>query len=408
MAACGSSGEGGGQSGGGELSLWVRDSGATVATKMADAYNASHPGTTVKVTVIPAGQYLTKLGNAIAGGDAPDLAGTDFTYVAQLGSTGQLEDLTSRAQALPYFPNGLSQTHLRAGTVGDKIYGMPFSGEASILLYNKDLFKKAGLDPEKPPTTWAEMKQAATKVNALGNGVYGFYFSGQCAGCNTFTMLPLMWASGGDILNTDGTKATISGNTALKDTLQFYRDLWTSGLIDPSAKSDSGANWATAFQSGKIGMQALGAFGISALRAQHPDIDFGVGYLPGRDGDWSSYAGGDDITIPRGSKNVDKAWDFIQWSLDTPQQVSTLVANDIVPVRTDDAMKSYQEKDPRYVVSGNAEVKGRAPYSTKYQQLFNDPNGPFGAMVQSAVFDGDVDGAMEKAQAAFDAALAGR
>jgi multiple sugar transport system substrate-binding protein len=406
LTACGSSG--GSSSGSQQLSLWVRASDATVATKMAASYNAGHSGTTVKVTVIPDGQYFPKLGAAIAGGQAPDLAATDYTYVPKLGSTEQFEDLTERAKSLPFYPNGLSKAHLRAGTVGGKVYAMPFSGDASLLLYNKDLFKKAGLDPNKPPTTWKQIREYAAKINHLGKGVHGYYFAGQCGGCNTFTLLPFMWASGGDILNEDGTKATIAGNGALKGALELYRALWTDGVVDPSAKSDNGSSWATTFQSGKIGIQPLGAFGISGLRASHPEINFGVGYIPGMNGKWSSYAGGDDIAIPRGAKNVDKSWDFIQWSLQTVQQKSILAGNDVIPVRTDDAMKTYQQKDPRYVVAGNAEIQGRTTYSARSQSLFSDPSGPFNALVQTAVFGGDIDGAMKKAQADFDSVLSGK
>ena len=74
------------------------------------------------------------------------------------------------------------------------------SADGSVLIWNKKLFKQAGLDPEKGPTTWAEIEQDAEKVNALGNGVSGFYFSGACGGCNAFTFMPLVWASGGEIL----------------------------------------------------------------------------------------------------------------------------------------------------------------------------------------------------------------
>jgi len=387
--------------------MWVRDSGATVAKAMADGYNSFQDESTIKVTVIPAGQYLAKLGNAIAAGNPPDLATTDFTYVALLGSTNQFIDITDRAEALDFYPDGLSQTHLRAGTFEEKVYAMPFSGEASILVYNKDLFAEAGLDPETAPSTWDEIKDAAAKITALGDGKSGFYFAGQCAGCNTFTLLPLMWASGGDILNEDGTAATIEGNEALRGALTLYKEMWDAGSIDPSAQSDNGSNWTTLFMSGNVGMMSIGAFGISALRADYPDIDFGVGYLPGNEGDWSSYAGGDDIGIPQGAQNVEGAWDFIEWSLQTEQQVENLAKNDVVPVRTDDALTEYQALDPRYVVTGSAEAEGRAPYSTYYEGLFNDLNGPFGAMVQRAVFDGDVDGAMEQAQADFTKILEG-
>ena len=69
----------------------------------------------------------------------------------------------------------------------------------SALFYNKDLFTKAGLDPNKPPTSLAEIRTYADKITALGGGVTGYYLPGNCAGCNIFTVGPLMWASGATI-----------------------------------------------------------------------------------------------------------------------------------------------------------------------------------------------------------------
>lgn len=111
-----------------------------------------------------------------------------------------MTDISAKARALPFFSQ-LSPSHVRLSTYQSKIYALPFSAESSFLLYNKDLFKKAGLDPDKPPKTWAEIEQYAAKIRALGPGTYGFYFSGSCGGCNIFTFMPYTWASGGDIFN---------------------------------------------------------------------------------------------------------------------------------------------------------------------------------------------------------------
>src|SRR5262249_17551281 len=145
---------------------------------------------------------------------------------------------------------------------------------------------------------------------------YGFYFSGACGGCNIFTFMPYTWASGGDILNSDGTKATLSPNPVLKDALSFYQRMWAAGDIPKGSKSDDGTNFLNAFTTGKIGMVGSGAFAVGTLKSQFPKIDFGITPLPSKDGSGSSsFAGGDVIGIPSGSKNVDAAWEFINWCL---------------------------------------------------------------------------------------------
>ncbi|TJX06396.1 MAG: extracellular solute-binding protein, partial [Mesorhizobium sp.] len=81
-------------------------------------------------------------------------------YTPSFAAAGQLEDITDWAKSLPYFAS-LSPAHVKTGTYKDHIYGLPFSADASVLIWNKKLFKQAGLDPEKGPTNWAEIEADA-------------------------------------------------------------------------------------------------------------------------------------------------------------------------------------------------------------------------------------------------------
>ena len=85
---------------------------------------------------------------------------------------------------------------MAVSTYEGRLYGVPLYADVSALFYNKDLFRKAGLDPEKPPTSLAEIREYADKITALGGDVKGYFLPGSCAGCNIFTVAPLMWASG--------------------------------------------------------------------------------------------------------------------------------------------------------------------------------------------------------------------
>ena len=88
---------------------------------------------------------------------------------------------------------------MTVGTYDGRLYGVPLYADVSALFYNKDLFEKAGLDPTKPPTSLAELREYADKITALGGDVKGYFLPGSCAGCNIFTVGPLMWASGATI-----------------------------------------------------------------------------------------------------------------------------------------------------------------------------------------------------------------
>ncbi len=387
------------------VQFWSRDSAATLVQSLADAYNATHDNQ-VEVTLIPAAEYITKLGTAIAAGEPPDLLAIDLIYVPQFAAADQLTEISDLASQLPFFDT-LSPSHIRLATYEDGLYALPFNAEASVLLYNRDLFRQAGLDPEQPPTTWQEIYDDAVAISALGEDIDGFYFSGACAGCNAFTFLPLIWASGGDVLSEDGSEATLT-DPAVKAALEFYHQMWAEGLIPETSQTDTGAEFLSAIFSGNVAMLGSGAFSISTIKNEHPEIDFGITFLPGQEGGVSSFAGGDSIGIPSGSAHPQEAFDFIEWALSDEVQLEMYAATASLPVRTDLVQNKYFDEDPRLQTSAEAMAFGRTPYSLVYNQLFNDANGPWLAMIQQAVFDGEIDEAIAAAQEQFTEIIEGQ
>lgn len=379
-----------------KLSFLSRDPNRPQVEKLLAAWNESHPNIQIEATFVPPTEYVTKFGTMVAGGAAPDFVATDLIYVPQFAEAGQLADITDLAKSLPYFDK-LAPSHIRLSTYEDKIYGVPFNAEGSVLMWNKELFRQAGLDPEKPPTNWAEILDYARKITALGDGKYGFYFSGNCPGCNAFTFMPLIWASGGEVLSEDGKTATLD-DPKVKEALEFYRQMWEEGLIPPGSQTDVGTDFLNTFSSGTIGMQGLGAFAIAANKAGNPDLDFGVGFLPGKEGGTSSFAGGDVIAIPAGSKYVDEAFEFIKWLTSDEVQLEYYAKEGSLPLRTDLADNEYFKADPRLTTNTNAMAIGKTPYTVRYNELYNDPNGPWLAMLQKAVFEGQIDEAIQTAQ----------
>lgn len=379
------------------MSLWARDSEKSFIGMLATAFNTTHKDQ-VKVTVIPAANYVQKFGTAAAGGQAPDIASIDLVYAPYFASVGALADITDKTKALSYY-NDLSPAHRRLATYQDKVYAMPFTAEASVLYYNKTLFTKAGI--KTPPTSYAEIIADAAKVHALGAGYYGYIFSGACAGCNNFEFSPHVWASGGDILNADGTKAQFD-SSQVTDALTMYRTMWAAGDMPNLAKTDDGSGALTAFEGGKIGMIPLGAFAVASLKAAK--VDFGLTPLPGKTGGSSAFAGGDEIAIPSGSKHPDQAWEFLKWATDKQAQ-TVLAQQSIVPVRTDLLKTIYYPLDPRNKILGAAMSTGHTPYSVVENALLNDNNGPYIKMISQAVFTGDIHGAQQAGQKAAAAII---
>ena len=166
---------------------------------------------------------------------------------------GLFADISERIDQLPY-EDEINQGHLDAGTYEDKEYVLPFVLDLSVMFYNKDLYKEAGLDPEKGPTTLEEFKDHALAIQKLDKpDTYGTYFGGNCGGCNVFTWFPMMWASGEEVMNEDGTEANLASDAA-KQVYGTWNELNKAGAIAPGAKDETGATWVAAFQEGKVGV----------------------------------------------------------------------------------------------------------------------------------------------------------
>jgi multiple sugar transport system substrate-binding protein len=390
--ACGSGSSSSG-SDSGPITLWARDSQKGFINLLADAWNETHD-TKVKVTVVPAANFVQKFGTATASGSGPDVASIDLVFLPYFASTGMLEDITGLANKLPY-KDSLSPSHRKLATYQGRTYALPFTAEASVLFYNKGLFRKAGLDPDKPPKNYAEIISDAKKIRSLGGGTYGFAIAGQCGGCNVFEFTPHIWASGGDVLSPDGRKALFD-TREVTDALTFYRKLYTDGSMPEQSRTDNGTNQPALFQSGKVGMVPLGAFFVQTLK-KDSKVDFGITPLPGRNGGSSSFAGGDEIAVTKNAKNKTQAREFVKWA--TGEQAQTVLAkNSVVPVRTDLIDKIYAPLDPRYKALGKAMEQGRTPYSVVENSLFNDSNGPWVKMIDRAVFGGEISQAQSEGQ----------
>jgi raffinose/stachyose/melibiose transport system substrate-binding protein len=149
------------------LTVWDWKSGDPTTTAYYDKvkadFEAAHPGVTVKYVMQPHDQYYTLLGTAIAASKGPDVV------LVHGGSQAK-----ERIAALTKLDDKVADIKARvagwdefAGPDGS-VYAVPISIQGLAVYYNKDLYKKAGLDPEKTPKTWAELKEVCEKLKAAG------------------------------------------------------------------------------------------------------------------------------------------------------------------------------------------------------------------------------------------------
>lgn len=364
------------------ISMWTRSPTATFSQTLIDAYNAGHKNK-VKLTVIPADSYQQKVGSAAGAKQLPDVLATDVVYAPNYAAKGVFLDITARVDQLA-FKSTLAPAHMKTATHDGKVYGVPHDIDLSAIFYNKVLFTRAGLDPEKPPTTLEELYTAAKTINTLGGGTNGYFFGGACPGCMLFTTWPMIWGSGATVLNDAGTASTIN-NTTAASVYALYRKMFTEGLVPASAKNENGPTWTQAFQDGKIGIQPMGATALQAMK-ESADLKVGVAPIPGLTGGSSSFVGGDVLGISANSSHAAQAWDFISWTLSDSTQVDVIAKNHNITVRSDLADNTYAKQDPRLATFNKLAGTGQTPVSVNFGKTFNDPNGPWTAAVTEAVF----------------------
>lgn len=388
-----------GQAAAEDLNLWVRTSSGGVLQALADQFNASHDDKVV-ITQITAEQMVTKLGASIAAGAPPDGAVLDLIYLPTFAATDSLEDITDFIDGLPYASN-MSPSHVRLGTYNGRKYAVPTLPDASVIAYNKDLFAKAGLDPEKGPTTLKEVAEDAAKVRALGGDTYGFFFVAPSGSWQVYTFTPHVWAAGADILSEDGRTATID-TPELRAVLGLYNQMWKDGSIHPTSRSGNGSDAVAAFASGKVGVLMTGSYIVNLLTAQYPDVNFGIVPISGPDGGQSSFAGGDALTLMKGitpeKKAVAEA--FVDFYMQPAQQVF-ITKESGMPPRTDVADEAYAQFDPRNLIAYDILAKAKTPYTFASDELFVSRTGPWLNLLNRAIFDGDIDGAIKAGQAEF-------
>jgi multiple sugar transport system substrate-binding protein len=330
-------------------------------------YMDSHPNVTIQRTAIPFADLKQKLLQGAAAGQLPDIAVIDNPDHSAFAALGVLEDLTDRVQAWgqadKYFKGPWDST-----TYQGKNYGIPDNSNCLVLWYNT-----AFTDPAKvaPPTNWDELKSAA---KALTQGDrYGLAVSGVKSEEGTFQWLPFLWEAGADIptLNSDGGKAA----------LQLWADLVKNNTMSPGILGWTQQDVLAQFQNLKAAMMINGPWQIPTLKKDNPDLKWQVVTLP-KDKQGASILGGENMSIVKGGKNIDAAWELLTWTQTTDNLKAYLTQAGKLPSRQDLADDPTWTGDPvlKVFIEQLKVAKPRA-YGPKYPEISN----AIQEMIQAAI-----------------------
>lgn len=228
--------------------LATASAGADATRELIAEFEGANPNITIETVGVPSNEIVTRLQADMAAGQQPDVAQLvfrDLIYIASDLGANALEDMAG-PQAYADLVDGLIPRGVDLGKVNDKTYGLAYTFSTPILFYNADLFHAAGLDPDQPPRTWAEVKTAADAIVAKTDAE-GFFPGAYGPADGTFVYQAILMSNGGKVR--DGNTLTFASPEGI-EAVQMLRDMVDSGghgRLDPANPSDS-------MSSGTLGM----------------------------------------------------------------------------------------------------------------------------------------------------------
>lgn len=316
-AACSSaSGASGSSSAGGDVTInywhaYSADSpeATTLNTVVIPAFEKAHPHIKVKAVAFPYDQLHQKLLTSTAGGTLPCLVRSDIIWVPELAQLGALaamddvmkdyNDVTART-----YPGALATTVWKG-----KHYGLPLDTNTRVLMYNQATLTKAGFS--NPPKTFDELKALAAKLK--GTGSYAFADNGT-SGWNLF---PWIWSAGGDITDSNLTKATGYLNSPKSVAgVQLLVDLYKEKQIpDIITGGKGGVDTSIGLPKGQYASILDGPWMFPIFQKQNPNFALHTALVPDGGGGSVSVVGGEDLVMTSSCGNKTEAAEFARFML---------------------------------------------------------------------------------------------
>lgn len=259
------------------------------------------------------GNVKSKFLNSAAANESPDVAMVDSVALGEMVEAGLLEPIDGYVADWEGWDDILPNFR-EAGSWDGTPYAVFMNTDLRVLVWNKELFEAAGLDPEVGPSDWDELLEFAEALNNPP-GVYGMMVPGGSSEHTPNRWYSFLWGAGGSIV--DGGEAAFAGEAGV-EAASFYERLIESGVTPQDVLSASADDNDRGVANGAYAMGVVGSWFYNYAREAGMDTPaafneaFGVSPIPGPDGGQSpASAGGWTVAVPAGSEHKDLAWEFI-------------------------------------------------------------------------------------------------
>lgn len=343
---------------------------------MAKEFTKENPNITVKP--VYTGSYADTAVKTQAGVQSkspPDVAvlqSTELFSLLDMNAILPLDDYIAKegsSYLSDFYPAFMANSQ-----TGGKTWSIPFQRSTIVLYYNKQMFKDAGLDPEKPPKTWEEMRDYAKKLTKEGRWGLEIPVTGY-----GYWMLQTFALQNGNNLMTEDGKKVMFNTPENVEGLQFWNDLSQKDKVMPTGATE----WGTVpsdFIQGKTAMMYHTTGNLTNVKT-NAKFDFGVTYLPQKKS-YGSPTGGGNFYIFKDidKKKQDAAWKFVKFMTETERAAQWSMDTGYVAVKKSayetERMKKYAADFPQTLVARDQLQYAAAELSThnngKVMKILND------------------------------------
>jgi multiple sugar transport system substrate-binding protein len=299
------------------IRLWQVTGAEDVEPVIPNWFNESQEKIHARQIGLPFLEIEQKFLTSAVGNFPPDLF-EYFGSVAQWSTRGALLPLDEFIERDKFDPSIIFPALWNEVMWDGRTYAIPTGAANEAFYWNKDHFRKAGLDPDRPPATWSELEQYALKLTVYardGSIERAGYIPGYWGPFPTALFLTWALQKGAKFISDDGTRVHLAERPnieALEWEGRLFEKLGREKLI--LKRSSFGYGSQQGFLSGQLSMIVQKSSFIQELEKFAPDIDYGVSPLPIPDGGkQATMAGPVWIGIPSGAAHPEEAWEYIKF-----------------------------------------------------------------------------------------------
>lgn len=247
--------------------------------RLIEKFEKENPNIKVEAQDFPREDFTQKVAAALNAGQGPDLINLYYGWLPQYVENGYLQEIPESFKTTEEIDNYYTPM-VQSSKVNGKYYALPTAVRSLALFWNKELFEKAGLDPNNPPKTWEELIEYSKKITIRKeNGQLeqeGFAWEANGQGAHVFREILLRQWGVEEPISADGKTIQWNKNNGGSEAFKYWLNMTKEHKIGEQNFLES---YRTAFLAGKAGIMIDGSFNLASLK-EEAGFEWGVGNIP--------------------------------------------------------------------------------------------------------------------------------